>query len=149
MEHLSRVVDFYSKTYDNVLTICDFNLEVASPTICTIMNDRSFPNLIQTPTCFKYMDGRCIDIILSSLKNGCFNTKTFETGFSDFHHMVYTNPKATYTRLSPRITKFRSYRTFSTEKVRAEIVQKLFESQTNTFEDIRQIYLDTLNKLAP
>ena len=38
-EHLSRVVDFYSRTHDNVLTIGDFNLEENSPTMRNMMND--------------------------------------------------------------------------------------------------------------
>ena len=148
-EHLSKVVDSSSKTYDNILTTGDFNLEENSPTMRTMMNDHNLTSLIQTPTCFKSEDERCIDLILTNRKSGYFNTKTFETGFSDFHHMVYTNLRTTYIRLPPRITKFRSYRKFSDKKFRAEIAPKLSECQTSTFDDMRQIYLDTLNKLAP
>ena len=143
------MVDFYSRTYDSVLVIGDFNLEVNSPIIHAMMNDHNFSSVIQTPTCFKSTDGSCIDLILTNYKNGCFNIKTFETGFSDFHCMVYTNLKATYTRLPPGIIRFRSYQTFSQEQFRAEIAQKLSECQTNTYEDIQQRYLDTLNKYAP
>ena len=98
-EHLSRVVDFYSRTYDSVLTIGDFNLEENSPTIRTMINNHSLSSFIQIPTCLKSTNGRCIDLILTNQQNGCFNTKTFETGFSDFHHMVYITLKTTYTNV--------------------------------------------------
>ena len=110
--------------------------------------DHNLSSLIQTPTCFKSKDGRCFDLILTNRRTGCFNTRTFETGFSDFHHMVYTNLKTAYTRLLPRITMFRSYRTFSNKIFRAELAQKLSDCQTSTFEGIQQIYLDTFSKLA-
>ena len=148
-ENLSRVVDFYSRTYDSIMVLDDFNLEVNNPTIRSMMNDHNLSSLIQTPTCFKSASGRCIDLILTNCKHGCFNSKTFETGFSDFHHMVYANLKTTFTRLPPRIARFRSYRSFSEEQFRTEIGQKLSECQSDRHEDIEQIYLETLNKYAP
>ena len=75
-------------------------------------------SLIQTPTCFKSASGRCIDLILTNCKHGCFSSKTFETGFSDFHYMVYANLKTTFTRLLPRVVRFRTYRSFSEHIVR-------------------------------
>ena len=57
------------------------------------MNDHKLSSLIHTPTCFKSASGRCIDLLITNCKHGCFNSKTFETGFSDFHHMVYTQER--------------------------------------------------------
>ena len=51
MEHLSKVVDFYSWAYDNIITIGDFSLEEHSPTMRTMMNDHNNSSLIQTPAC--------------------------------------------------------------------------------------------------
>ena len=148
-EDFSRVVDFYSRTYDSVLVIGDFNMEVKNLIMRTMVNDHNFSSLIQTTPCFKSIAGRCIDLTLTNNKNGCFNTKTFETGFNDFHYMFYINLKATYTRLPPMITRFRSYQYFSQEQFRAELAQKLTNYQTDIYEDRQQIYLDTLNKFAP
>ena len=131
------------------MVLGDFNLEVNNPTIRCMMNDHNLSSLIQTPTCFKSASGRCIDLILTNCKHGCFNSKTFETGFSDFHHMVYTNLKTTFTRLPPRVARFRSYRSFSEEQFRTELGQKLSECQSDRYEDIEQLYLETLNKYAP
>ena len=69
--------------------------------------------------------------------------------FSDFHHMVYTNLKTTFTRLPPRVGRFRSYQSFSEEHFRAELGQRLSECQSDRYEDLEQIYLETLNKYAP
>ena len=143
------MVDFYSRTYDSVMILGDFNMEVINPTIRSMMNDHNLSSLIRTPTCFKSASGRCIDLILTNCKHGCFSSKTFETGFSDLHHMVYTNLKTTFTRLPPRVVRFRSYRSYSEEHFRAELGQKLSECQSERYEDLEQIYLETLNKYAP
>ena len=104
-------------------------MKVNSPTIRTMMNDHNISSLIPAPTCFKSASGRCIDLILTNCKHGCFSSKTFETALSDFHHIVYTNLKTTFTKLPPRVAKFRSYRSFSEEHFRAELGQKLSECQ--------------------
>ena len=43
----------------------------------------------------------------------------------------------------------KSYRTFSQEKFREELPQKLTECQIDTYEDRQQISLEILNKFAP
>ena len=63
--------------------------------------------------------------------------------------MVYTNLKTTFTRLPPRVARFRSYRSFSEEQFRTEIGQKLSECQSDRYEDIEQIYLETRGNNKP
>lgn len=111
-ENLHRVIDFFSLTYENVLTICDFNMHKNEADIRTIMEDNGMASLIHEPTCFKSANGRCIDLIMTNSKNSCFCNNTFETGFSDFHHMVYTILKTTFERLPPKVVSYRCYRNF-------------------------------------
>ena len=62
---------------------------------------------------------------------------------------MYTNLKTTLSRLPPRVVRFRSYRSLSEEHFRAELCQKVSECQSDRYEDLERIYLETLNKYAP
>ena len=94
-EELERVIDFYSNSYDNHMIIGDFNMEIEDPILRSLMEDHNLNSLITTPTCFKSDRGRYIDVILTNKKRSCFSSQTFETGFSDFHHLVHTILKTT------------------------------------------------------
>ena len=147
-EHLSGVADFYSRTYDSTLVIGDFNLEVNSPTMRTMMNDHNFSCLIQTPMCFKSKDGRCIDLILTYRKSDCFTTETFETGFSDFHYMciqTLEQPTQGYLQGLPNleVTESSQMKNLEQNLLRNSLDVKLTQLRT------QRIYLDTLNQLAP
>ena len=102
-ENLQRTIDFFSTTYDNILTLGDFNMDMKEAGIRSIIEDNGMVNLINNPTSFKSTNGRCIDLIMTNSKNSCFCSNTFETGFSDFNHIVYTILKTTYDRLPPII----------------------------------------------
>ena len=47
-------------------------------------------SMINDPTCFKSVEGKCIDLLLTNRKHSFQHTNTFETGFSDHHVMIYT-----------------------------------------------------------
>ena len=144
-ENLQRAIDFFSSTYDNILLIGDFNMDVNETGIHSIVEDNGLVNLIHSPTCFKSANGRCIDLIMTNSKNNCFCSSTFETGFSDFHHMVYTILKTTYDRLPPKVVSFRSYQNFSETYFREELARKMNENPTENYADFENLYITTLN----
>ncbi len=78
-ENSQRVIDFSLPTYENVLTIADFDMDENEADILSMMEDNGMTNS----------------------KNSLFCNNTFETGFSDFHHMMYTTLKTTFKRLPP------------------------------------------------
>ena len=55
-----------------------------------LMNGHKLFNVIKEPTCFKSVNGRCIDLFLTNKKYSFQHTQTFETGISDHHVMIYT-----------------------------------------------------------
>ena len=62
--------------------------------------------------CFKNIEGSCIDLILSNQKYGLQKTGTWDTGLSDYHHLIFTQLKSKYTRLPPRKVNNRCYNHF-------------------------------------
>ena len=58
-------------------------------------------NLIKEKTCFKSIEGTCIDLILTNQKHSFKNSCTIDTGVSDFYRMVLTLYKITFSEAAP------------------------------------------------
>ena len=111
IECINSIIDYYEK-YDNVMVLGDFNMKPCNPNLCTLMESQALHNLINSPTCFKNPKGSCIDLILTNKKHGHKFSQTFEVGFNDFHVMIYTMLKTTFTKLPPKEIKYRSSRNY-------------------------------------
>ena len=94
-EELERKIDFYSNSYDTHMILVDINMEIEDPILRSFMEKHNLNSLIKMPTCFRSDRGRCIDLILTNKQHSCFSSQTFETGFSNFHHLLYTMLKTT------------------------------------------------------
>ena len=72
LECLNRVIDEYSKKYQNVLFLGDFNATINEKCMEEFCNLNGFSSLIKKPTWFKYpVKPACIDLILTNQPN-CF-----------------------------------------------------------------------------
>ena len=83
------MLDFYSCDYENYIILGDFNNVPTSIEISSFMEDYGLHSLINEPICFKSSDGRCIDLILTNKKHSFQKSQSFETGVSDYHHMIF------------------------------------------------------------
>ena len=70
--------------------------------LCSLLEKNDLINIIKGPTCFKWSKGRCIDLILKNKRRSLMKTQSFETGFSDHHHLIYTILKTTYRKVPPK-----------------------------------------------
>ena len=55
-------------------------------------------NLVKDKTCFKSVQGTCIDLILTNKSLCLQNTGTFEIGLSDCHLLIYTMLKSKFVK---------------------------------------------------
>ena len=99
LTNLSLLIEHYSSSYESVVILGDFNATPTNNELVTFMSALSLYSLINTPTCFKSVEGSCIDLILTNKKHSFQKTQSFETGVSDHHHMVYTMLKQTFIAL--------------------------------------------------
>ena len=127
-DHMERVIDFYSKSIDNVLIFGDFNMETTHPVMTDFLVSHNLYSMIKTPTCFKSVKGRCIDLMLTNNKYSFFGSQTFEIGFSDFHHLIYTILKTTYVKLPPKKINFRDDKKFSEPNFRIDLARNQIQS---------------------
>ena len=67
LEQIKNAIDFYSKSYENIILIGDFNVEISDShmdSFCAIYHLKS---LIKEPTCYKTPEKpSCIDLILTN-----------------------------------------------------------------------------------
>ena len=86
-----------------------------TPNMQPFLNQPGCKNIINNKTCFKSMEGSCIDLILTSWPNLHQYTQVIEPGMSDYHVIVYTLFKSTYTKLEPKVLHKQEYKNFSRE----------------------------------
>ena len=124
VEHISYILDQY-QSYENVVVIGDFNAEPNDKKLSPLIEDYNLYNLVKNPTCFKSTKGRCIDLVLTNRKHSFMHSKSFETGFSDHHHMIFTILKSTFDKVAPKKITYRDYKAWSLEKFKQELTMNL------------------------
>ena len=94
---LSNQIDFYSNTCDNFFIAGDLNCQEAEPILSEFLNMHSAKNIVKEGRCFKSIENSsCIDMFLTNKPNLFFNTSTINTGLSDYHKMVVTVLRKTF-----------------------------------------------------
>ena len=149
-DHLSKLLDFYSNTYDNILVLGDFNMEPNKSPMKSLIDSHNLYNMINKPTCFKSLTGTCIDLMLTNKKYSFKNTQTFETGESDFHNMIYTMFKTTFVKLSPKSLKYRCYKNFEKAAFDIDLQNELnILNDPGNYSSFENTLNKVLNKHAP
>ena len=86
LECFNRIIDEYSKIFQNFLFLGDFKPSVSEKCLEEFCNVNGITSLIKKATCFKNPDkSTCIDLILTN-QPSCFqHSKVFEKKLSGFH----------------------------------------------------------------
>ena len=89
MKNISTGLDRFSATYDKLILIEDFNVELEECNISDFLNIYNLKNLVKQKICYKNSDNPSrIDLILTNWHRSFQNINVFETGLSDFHKMT-------------------------------------------------------------
>ena len=75
--------------------------------------------------------------------------KSFETGFSDHHHTIYTVMKTAFNKVPPKKMVYRDYKKWSQSKFERELKENLISNRPSQYMDFEQIFLETLEANAP
>ena len=109
-DHLLQIknaIDFYSKSYENIILIGEFNAEISHShmdSFCAIYHLKS---LIKKPTCYKNpKKPTCIGLILTDSPRQFQVTLTLETDLSDFHKMAVAAFKSEFPHWKPKMISY-------------------------------------------
>ena len=149
VDNISRIIDRYSAARENVLILGDFNMEANDKALVPLVEAYKLYSLIKGPTCFKSERGRCIDLMLTNRKHSFMGSQSFETGFSDHHHLIYTVLKSTFVKLPPKIVKYREYKTFCEEEFQKDLEMNLRQNFPTEYSAFQAVLSRVLEKHAP
>ena len=149
IEHLSSFLDSCAIKYENVIVMGDFNETASSTEISSFLDSHGMTSLFSTPTCFKSIGGRCIDLVLTNRRDRFFKSSSFETGLSDFHHLIYGVLKTTYEFRPPIKQAYRSFKKFSPKKFRSDLSHRLQLAHSGSFLSFNDTLTETLDEHAP
>ena len=149
INQVKRAVDFYSRHIDNLFIFGDLNMETSSPELKKFIEQYGLYSLIKTPTCYKSREGRWIDLMLTNNHRCFFGSQSFETGFSDFHYMVYYILKTTFVRIPPKKVNHRDYRKFSEQDFMNDFVLSYNRCPPNSYEEFEKLVVKVLDRHAP
>ena len=102
LENLSMSLDHTLENYENIILLGDFKLTPKHTKLLEFTDTFNLKHLIKEPTCFKGANPAIIDLILTNQRQYFKNSKTFETGISDFHKLTTTVLKSTFVKGNPK-----------------------------------------------
>ena len=149
---LGENLSHYLPTYDNIIVLGDFNCVITEDMMDEFTSIFNLRSLIKTPTCFKSKENpSCIDLILTNRINCFQNSSTMETGFSDFHHLVFTVMKTTFRRKPPKVIRYRNFKNYVPENYLFDVVQAQSGIDPNTLphDDYDNLLIQILERHAP
>ena len=91
--------------------------------------------------------------MLTNVPRSFQSTCVIETGLLDFHLMTLTVMKKSFKKFQPRIINYRSYKHFSSDTFRKDVIDKLSNEKFVTNDDglkrFCELSVNILNKHAP
>ena len=122
IDELSNILDKSFSKYDSIIVMGDINIDTTEAEQAKLANrllkelciTYDLSNLVTESTCITYTHESSIDMILTNRKQNFMLSKAVETGLSDFHKMVTTFMRNTYSRQEP--IKIRNYSNFDKTK---------------------------------
>ena len=106
LNYLNNILDKYSKCYENLVFIGDFNITIDDKFLdfCEL-NDLSC--LIDEPTFSESIHkSTCIDLILTKKPSYFQHSNVFESSFSDFHSLTVREFKIEFQKLRPQVRPY-------------------------------------------
>ena len=149
VDNISRITDRYSAFRENLLILGDFNMEVNDNALTPLVEAHKLYSLAKGPTCFKSKRGRCIDLMLTNREHSFMGSQSFETGFSDHHHLIYTVLNSTFAKLPPKIVKYREYKTFCEEEFLKDLEMNLRQNFPMEYSALQAVLAGALEMHAP
>ena len=119
--HLGKAIDIYHQTYDKFLLNGDFNAEDTEPYLSQFRFEYDAKNIVSEKTGFKSKGNpSCIKLFITNSPNSFQNTPT-TTGLSDFHKMVITVSKSTFTKRKPNVITYRDFKLFNEKQFNSDL----------------------------
>ena len=121
-EELTKSVSKSLNTYDNIIVMGDFNIDInknqpiGHDKLDVFCNTLNLTNLVKSDTCFTNNHKSTIDLFLTNKPRSFQFTSLTETGLNDYHRIITTFMKSFFSRLKPKIIHYRNFKRFDEQK---------------------------------
>ena len=150
LSHISKELDKFLPSYDNILLMGDFNSCVSENAMHEFCEMYSLENLIKSPTCYKnVLNPSSIDVMLTNKKLSFQNSMTLETGLSDHHKMTVSVLKKHFKRQDPITITYRNFKSMDEQSFRSDLFQQLEQFDSLYIDDLKALVIRVLDTHAP
>ena len=135
-EELTKSVCKAVNTYDNIIVMGDFNIDINKDdaighdkldVFCDTLN---LTNLVKSKTCYANNHKSTIDLFLTNKPRSFQFTSVTETGLSDYHRLITTFIKSHFSRLKPKIIHYCNFKRLDEQKFIADVKNADFSFET-------------------
>ena len=146
------------RKYENLLIMGDFNIDMKSKSLgydkldefCDLFN---LTNLIKSKTCFTKNHKSLIDLFLANAPLSFQNTHISETVLSDYHKLITIFFKTNFSRLRPKVLRYRNYKNFDESKFLNDLNKTIItfdnENPNQNYNVLNNRFLKVVNVHAP
>ena len=131
-EELTKSVCKSLNTYDNIIVMGDFNIDINKneatdhDKLDVFCNTLNLTNLVKSDTCFTNNHKSTIDLFLTNKPRSYQFTSVTETGLTDYHRLITTFMKSYFSRLKPKIIHYRNFKRFDEQKFIDDVKNAIF-----------------------
>ena len=119
-------------------------------TLASFLFQHDLKNIVKENTCFKNaLNPRSIDLILTNVNLAFQHTCSYFTGLSDFHKLVLSVLKISFTKNEPKKLFYRDYKHFNASSFQNDLSLNFSSGKIDSCSTFTKSYLDTLNVHAP
>ena len=130
--NLNRSLDTYIN-YEKILLVRDFNAQTTDQYLSSFLYQHELSSIVKESTCFKNVSNpSCIDLFLTNSALSFQHTLTVSCGLSDFHKLVMTVLKTTFSKNKPREIVYRNYKYFNSQNFNDELQFVLSKENTDS-----------------
>ena len=147
--NLDKAIDTYSE-YEKILLVGDFNTEESENCMASFLFHHNLKSIVKENTCFKNPNNpRSIDLMLTNNNLSFQHTSTYFTGISDFHKLVVSVLKISFTKNEPKNIYYRDYKHFNLLDFQNDLKDTFSNNKIDSCLNFTNFFLNTLNVHAP
>ena len=147
--NLDKAIDTYSE-YEKILLVGDFNTEESENCMVSFLFHHNLKSIVKENTCFKNPNNpRSIDLMLTNNNLSFQHTSTYFTGISDFHKLVVSVMKISFTKNEPKNIYYRDYKHFNLLDFQNDLKDTFSNNKIDSCLNFTNFFLNTLNVHAP
>ena len=137
-EELTKSVCKSLNTYDNIIVMGDFNIDInkneaiGHDKLDVFCNTLNLTNLVKSDTCFTNNHKSTTDLFLTNKPCSFQFTSVTETGFNNYHRLITFFIKSYFSKLKPKIIHHCNFKRFHEKKFIVDVKNADFSFETSS-----------------